>query len=406
MLRLVRLLLTITVLSLASFAAAQTSTPPASKPQPGKPLPPPMNPADQSGPDFGPASVAKLARQALEAGKVEDAIALADRVLVRLPGRADVAQVKIEALFAAHKPDDALAVYETFAKANQGKDDPAILAVMGRAVLKQIADTPNDLAAPAALGALARAGDKPARQKLVTMSQSTTDASSAALATEVLARLGDPKAIDALVKLASSESPNRSAGALKTLGELRERRAAPVVVAALASPNVLVKLMAINAAGRLKAVDAKPALEKTLKDSPYALRLQAAGALFALGDKAGLEPLQQALASEYPDARLGAAASLAEAGDRSWRASITPILTNQDGLLRFKAAELLLATDHAAAIDVLDKGATDPNPTIRAEVARIVADDPRADLALVRRFLKDQSAWARLYAASRLTRPS
>lgn len=405
----------------AETRPAQTKPAQTKPAQPGstqtKPLPPPMRPGDSAGQDFGPASVAKAARDALTAGRAEEALGIADRVVIRLPARPDAALVKIEALFALRKPTEAFDAYRTFVKA-AGQEDPAILRVMALAVLRPIAETPNELAAPTALGALATAGDAAARKKLVEQAASQKDASVAILSTEVLARLGDREAISELVTLAGSESPNASAGALKTLGDLRERRGQPAVLKGLESTNVLVRLVAVTAAGRLKIAAAKPALQKALTDRPLLLRLQAAGALLALGDPSGRETLQQALSSEFPDARLAAAAAFADAATstagaagaadaaRTWQASVTPILANMDGLNRFKAAELLLPLDRAAALPVLQKGATDPNPVIRGEVARIVAADPRADLALTRAFLEDQSAWARVYAASRLTRPA
>jgi HEAT repeat protein len=368
-------------------------------------VPPPMRPADSGGQAFGPASVARAARQALQAGRAEEAVSVADRVLIRLPGEPEAALVKVEALFALRNPNAALDTYDAFSKA-RGGEDLTILRVVGREVLRLIGETPNELAGPAALGALAQAGDASARKTLQEQAASTKDPSMSMLSREALARVGDSKAIAELVSLASSDSTNTSVSALNTLGDLRERRAAPAVLKGLATQNVLTRLAAVNTAGRIKLTEAKPLLLEALKDRPYLLRLQAAGALMTLGEKAGAEALTQALSSEFPDARLAAATALsdADASDKSWHASIRPILTNPDGLNRFRAAGLLLPVDRAAALDVLTKGAIDPNPTIRAEVARILAEDAKVDLTLLRGFLRDVNPRARLYAGRRLSR--
>jgi HEAT repeat protein len=393
----------------------------AQQPVPPKPTykPPQMDPGAKTTADNGPGAVVKSGREALTAGRLEQAIDLAERVLLRLPTFADASALKIDALFAARKPEQAIATYDEFFKAN-GREDPAVLAHVARGVLRQIGDT-TDLAAPMALGALAAAGDAPARAALVKMSTSRDGVGGDVLAREALARLGDANAISALVTQAASESPNTSASALKTIGELREARGKPAVMKVLNAPhsNPLVQLTAVTAAGRLNMTEAKPALLKALKEGPYIIRLQSAIALHEIGDTTGDQMLTEGLNAEFPDARLAVAQALAHpaatarpgssqsaagvgGSDQAWIASVKPLLSNRDALYRFSAAELLLPTDRSAALDVLKEGAVDKNPVIRNEVARIMAADAKADLAAIRPFLKDPSGWARVYAAQRL----
>ena len=85
----------------------------------------------------------------------------------------------------------------------------------------------------------------------------------------------------------------------------------------------------------------------------------------------------------------------ANRGSRAWK----PLLANQDGLNRFIAAELLLPENRVAAMRVLHPATADPNPVIRAEAARILAESATTDLSQLRPFLADPAPRARLWAA-------
>jgi HEAT repeat protein len=85
-------------------------------------------------------------------------------------------------------------------------------------------------------------------------------------------------------------------------------------------------------------------------------------------------------------------------------AAIAPLLENRDGTIRLEAARLLASVNPDAAKRVLNEAATDPNPAVRAEAARILEETTEsvpgiADLSLARRMLRDRDAMVRLRGA-------
>ncbi len=402
----IRLLLTISSrvaaialgLGLTSPAAAHAQTPSAQRPATQRPAT--QSPTMQA-PRTPAAAGIDAARAQLAAGAADRALELANTALIANPLNVDATLLKIDALMALKRRGDAVTAYEQWRGASE-KDDDGLLRALAKGVLWEIGSDDRDLAAPYALEALARAGDRNAREALVRQSKDAQDSGRAQQATLMLARLGEASALNALVTMASSESPNTASSALRELADANVSSAGPAVLKGLQSRNTFVQLSAARAAGRLKIASAKPTLVKLMAEGTFIVRLESAAALRALGDPQGDAVLKRSLTQPYPDATLMAARALAATADQSWTGSVKPLLANPDGLFRFQAAELLLSQDRAAAVDVLIKGTSDPNPMIRDEAARILAADPGTSTTTLTPLLRDQSSWARLHAARRL----
>jgi len=94
------------------------------------------------------------------------------------------------------------------------------------------------------------------------------------------------------------------------------------------------------------------------------------------------------LASEVPDLRLMAAEALATTLPGESEQAVRPLLTNPDGLNRFRAAALVGLVDPLAVQSVLIEGLAQENPLIQQEAARLVAETLPGDIVLLRQLLR------------------
>jgi HEAT repeat protein len=345
----------------------------------------------------------KKADESRLAGRLEEAVRLADEVLERAPANREAVRIKLEALLEAKDVDGALQTYDTHVE-RTGKEDADLLALMARAQLRTLSASEQPSLRVSALEELARLGDSNARASLVRDVRSKPDQPDGRLGTEALARLGDEEALNDLITFASGGHAGQRVAAVRTLKDIGDRRAVPALRNALTATDEMLRAAAAEALGSLGAREAIGALKSALQDESFYVRLVAAVALGQLGDAAASEILKNALNSGVPDVQLMVARGMASHPDKIWVRTIRPLLQNPDGLNRLVAAELLLPTDRGPAIDVLTEAAEDPNPTVRAEAARILASDPQPTLALLRPLLRDSSPWVRLHASRAIGR--
>jgi HEAT repeat protein len=99
------------------------------------------------------------------------------------------------------------------------------------------------------------------------------------------------------------------------LGNLGDRRATPLLVAALGDPTEETRIYAALALGRLHDPAAVPPLVKTFSSDERDVRKAAAYALGEIGDRRAVEPLFGALSDPIADVRFNAAIALARLGD-------------------------------------------------------------------------------------------
>lgn len=344
------------------------------------------------------------ARKALAAGETKQAVELADSLLAVDPADAAAADIKVRAFADARDTDTALDAYEAWRRASR-RDDEGMLAVLGRAHLRDLTDIPTPQIRVAAFRALALAGDAAARRTLTGIVAEQPEASAdGLLARHALASLGDQGAVRDLRRLALSGRPAQRATVLGLLAEVDPAGLDPAVKAALAESDVGLRIAALAAARTAGGRTLVTAIRPLLEERPYLVALHAAVALWRLGDRAGERLLREALQSPLPDARLAAAEAFVSDPDASWTGVMEPLLQGPDALVRLKAATLLLDRNPAAREIVL-RSLRDQNPVIRAEAAKVLAATPTFDAEVAVPLLRDTSPWVRLPIAARLARP-
>lgn len=115
-----------------------------------------------------------------------------------------------------------------------------------------------------------------------------------AVAASVLGKLGDPRAIPALIE--ALHDPAAAREAASALGELGARQALDALFNAMTSEDVQVRFAAVEAVGKLGEARAVEALVYALRDPDDAVRMKAAEALGRIGDPRAIEFLIKALA--------------------------------------------------------------------------------------------------------------
>jgi HEAT repeat protein len=379
-----------------SADAADRQTPPPPPPQLPRPQSPPrIAPRPTPLPQAQQDALVARARDALKAGRAANAIELSDNVLSGAPDNLAAIGVKIDALIALGDLRSALRAYDGFVSMS-GRDSAAVLAPIARAQLKALTQATLLPVKIDALESLASHGDAEAKTTLQTMMKEEGTARPAA---EALARLGDKAAAQRVVQLVSQAQGGQRADAVRALATIKDAPAEAVVREALKANDPALQAAGADVAAARGMKALVPDLRQTAATGIAQGQYRAAIALVALGDSTGKERVAEALASDIPDSRLSAAEALRKSGDKSWVARVTPLLTNPDGLNRFFAAEMLLTEDRAAAMRVLHPATADPNPVIRTEAARILAEASSTDISQLRPFLSDPAPRPRLWAA-------
>jgi HEAT repeat protein len=377
-------------------AAPQAQQAPQQLPQPPRPqAPPPIAPRPTPLPKAQQDALVQRARDALKAGRAANAIELSDNVLSGAPDNLAAMGVKIDAMIALGDLRGALRAYDQFVMTT-GRDDVTVIAPIARAQLKALTQATLISVKIDALEALAVNGDAEARTTLQTLMKEDNTARPAA---EALARLGDKAAVQRVSQMVSEAQGGQRADAMRTLATIKDVPAEAIVREALKANDPALQAAGADLAAARGMKTLVPELRQTVASGIAQGQYRAAIALVALGDSTGRERVAEALASDIPESRLSAAAALRKSGDKSWVARVTPLLANPDGLNRFFAAEMLLSEDRAGAMRVLHPATADPNPVIRAEAARILAEAATTDISQLRPFLSDPAPRARLWAA-------
>jgi HEAT repeat protein len=338
------------------------------------------------------AAILARAWAAVAAGQTAEAVSLADGLLARRPRHHDAVAVKIAALVEAGQTAAALDAYER-RQTLVRHEDPYLLEPIALSVLRDLARASDPGLRIEAAGRLAEAGDPRGREIL-------SGAGPAAAAT--LAGLGDPASLETVhARAVAPDTFDRSRIAAE-LGRIGNPASADILRRFLTDPSPATRAAAAEALGRLKSPEAIPDLKKALEDERFVVRAQAAAALAKLGDPSGAPVLQSMAVNEGSEVRLMAAEGLRDLGDPSWISLVTPLLESPESLTRVRAAALVAAIDPEAAGRVFAGAAQDPNPVIRGEAGRILADLAGTDVTVLRRMLRDADPWVRLRAAGGL----
>jgi HEAT repeat protein len=341
------------------------------------------------------------ARQSLAAGKFEAAIADADTLLARDPRDEAAAAVKVTAYANARDLGRALDAYQSWQAASKTHSRD-LLAVLGTAHLRTLAASAVPDIRITALRHLAGGGDDNARSLLVKLARTSGELRMETLfAREAMAAAGDALALKELHALARQGSSSQRTFALRMLGRVDGANVGAPVAAALQDRDPFLRAAALEVAAQAGTKALVPAIKPLLNEPGPLVGLHAAAALHRLGDAFGDRVLEEALGSPVPDIRLIAAGAYRNDASGDWKAAITPLLEDRDGVNRIRAAELLLGR-HPRAKDVLETALQDANPAVREEAVKVLSAWDGGQVATFVPLLRDSSESVRLHTAARL----
>lgn len=368
---------------------------------------PPRDAAQASASSSSELSIIASGWSALAAGRSDEALNAAERLLSKSPTNHHALGLKIEAQ--SHgAPVAALDTYERWLRGTR-IEDVFLLAPIARGTLEQIAAGNDEALRIRALQKLAAHGDGRAASLLKQTSQTP------GVTVVQLAMEGEAAAAQRLLdpKVAQKVQPQVLARALPAAGPA----AVFALQALLKHPAAPVRMEAALSLGKLGAPEAIPDLKALFNDPE--VRPYAAVALTRLGDSDGEPLVQELLQSPVMDMRLLGAQAYEGRGSGPWVQALMPALQDPNGLTRVRAAELLAPVAPESARPVLQEAAQDPNPVVRADVMRVIertelfvpADSPldsatsteagpAKGLSTLRLLLRDPEAATRLSAAA------
>ena len=353
--------------------------------------------AAQSPDEIHAASLTK-ARAALQAGRSREAITLADTVLSARPADGDAAAVKVDALLGLSERDKALDAYDIWARIAQTEQLP-LLERIARAELEALTGESVSGIQSEALAALAAHGTPSARARLDKLAWAEPPTAAAWPAIVALARLGEARATERVLRAARESTGSGKAEAIRAIAVAKVAGADAVLRETLAMRDPMLQSAAVDAVVALRLKPLVPEVQKVASGGEQFARFVAAVALADLGARGGEALIDAGLKAPATDMQIKAAGALRARGVKTWHEHVRPLLADPNGLTRFQAAELLLTVDRPAALKVLTAGTTDPNFAIRGEVARILTTDEKTPVSELRRLLRDGAPQVRVLAA-------
>jgi HEAT repeat protein len=336
---------------------------------------------------------------ALATGRRDEAASLADGILKRKPQSHAALSLKLEALSTGSQPLRALDAYEQWLpKGGRNVDDRGLLEPIALGILRTITTDADAATSSKALQILASTGDSEAEQSL--RKRSSEGDQTAALA---LATAGDPAGITGLQTLVAAGSGRDTSAAIAALAAHGGLTMA--VLDTLIKDRVpMNRAAAARALGSMAGQDAEQRLAQLSQDPDPLVRMSVTLAQAKKGDEKALADARGMLASEVPDLRLIAAEALESTLPQEAEQATRPLLTNRDGLNRFRAAAIVGRADPAAVQSVLLEGLMDKNPLIQQESARIVAKTLPQNLVLLRQLLRHADRTIVVSAAGAIVR--
>ncbi len=332
---------------------------------------------------------------AVAAGRFDEATTLAAGILKRKPRSHAAVTLKIEAISAGAQPIAALDEYETWiSKAAGDVDDRGLLEPIAFGLLRGLSADADPMIRATALVALARAGDEDAVEQLRKRS-----ASGDRPAMEALVRSGDANAIRAVQTLLGTPTGRDMSAEIKALAE--HGGLTPSLLQSLATDRVPMNRAAVaGALVRSKDPAAAQLLDALNQDRDPLVRMSLVLARAEAGDERGLADAKAMLASQVPDIRLTAAESLVATMPRESEQAVRPLLSDRDGINRFRAAAIVGRFDSAAALPVITEGLTDPNRLIQQEAARTLGQTLPTETRQLRQLLRHPDRLVVAYAAA------
>jgi HEAT repeat protein len=320
---------------------------------------------------------------ALAAGRPAEAVSLADGILKRRPRSHAAFILKIEALSAGSQPIAALDAYEAWIpKIGGNVDDRGLLEPIAAGMLR-VLSTDRDVAVRiSALKFLASTGDDAAAEALKKLATEGNPQAMVALSAE-----GDTSAVASLQAIVGAGSPRDMSAAIRSLSE--RGALTPELMQTLAKDRVPMNRAAVaEALASSKDPSAQNLLETLSRDPDPLVHFSVIMARAKNGDDAALAQAQAMLASDVPDIRLSAAEALNAKLPVESEQAVRSLLTNPDGIYRFRAAAIVGRSDPAAVQSVLMEGLANQSPLIQQEAARIVGTTLPNNIVLLRQLLR------------------
>ncbi len=319
---------------------------------------------------------------AVAAGRFDEAANLAAGILKRKPRSHGAITLKIEAISAGAQPLAALGEYETWITKAGDVDDRGLLEPIAFGLLRGLSADADPTIRATALEALARAGDDDAVEKLRKRS-----AGGDRPAMQALVRSGDASSIGALQALLGTPTGRDMSAEINALAE--HGGLTPSLLQSLATDRVPMNRAAVAAAlVRSKDAAAAQLLDTLNRDPDPLVRSSLMLARAQAGDERAVADARAMLASQVPDIRLTAAESLIATMPRESEQAVRPLLSDRDGINRFRAAAIVGRFDPAAALPVITEGLTDQNGLIQQEAARTLAQALPTETRQLRQLLR------------------
>ncbi len=320
---------------------------------------------------------------ALAAGRVNDAVSIAEGILKKRPRSHAAFSLKLEALSSGAQPIAALDAYEAWLpNAGRNVDDRGLLRSVAAGLLRRLIADPDVRVRAIALRRLAEQGDDTALDALRKYSAQGDQQSMMALVQQ-----GDAQAVTALETLAGGGSGRDISAAIDALAEHGDIQ--PTLLDTLLKDRVpMNRAAAVRALGRSKNPSASQRLEALAQDPDPLVKVAVTLARAQKGEPRALADARTMLSSEVPDIRLLAAEALLSSMPTEAEQAARPLLTNRDGNYRFRAAAIAGRKDPAAVESVVIEGLADPNPVIQQEAGRIAAQTLPDNIVLLRQLLR------------------
>ncbi len=331
-----------------------------------------------------------------EAGDYAGAARAADAGLAAHPEDAGLWRMRIRAALALGDADGVARAYASH-RGHYGGDDEELLADLAIATLGQALASPSVKLKIAAIEAVASAELHALAEQVAERMGDDDDRVAAAAAVAVLR--GFPQAPQVAGDMLASEEPEARRIAVEGIGKKVGKLALADLRKAAEDPDPRVRRAAIRWLGQLDDREAAPLLERQLRHADEGVRATAALALARLrtGDLAALAG--RALAVRALAVRLAGVELLRAAGQT---AALTALAGDPDPMVALEAA--IAVKDPARAEQALERAAASERWTIRAGAANMAAravDRTRA-AAIARRLAGDPEPGVRLAAARTL----
>jgi len=332
----------------------------------------------------------------LAAGDTAKAVAYAQGVLDKYPRSIAAASLRVEAEIARGGGQAGLIAYETWLGARK-LEDGYLLRRAARAILWEAAGDPA--IGVEALQHLAGDDDVEARARLARRM-----AAGALGETRALARLGDPGAIQQLIRQIETGEGTKMLQ-IEALIQSKSPLAIPPLMKLLKDTNYQDHIAAAaDGLGTLGATQAIPDLQRLYNDPKQlsTVRLMAAVGLFKMNDMTGIQLLLRQLASNVPALSIGTARLMSGSPSPEWLAAVQRGLSDPDPTVRVVAAELLALADREASRAALERLLRDDNPVIREKASQAMVQKVAGDFGTLRGFLRAGDLGARVAAAGRI----